>query len=128
MSLLRQDAFDKVGRVAVWFGFFTDELDLDAYLSDDFDHDFGFRHTGRETMGSEYAVTAQFVPMRELVAEFSGSRSYTEAVVAAAAAARAASASTMLVIFNVEFDPERVAINPLAPLTFLGNFDFEGYS
>jgi hypothetical protein len=124
---LHQDDITVKGRVAVWIGSFTDELQADDYLNLDrgFERDFGFRIADRR--GPEMAVTPQPVSIRELVEGFSCWRDYADAVVAAAETAGITSASTMLVFHWVEFDPQRVSVNPSAPLRFLGNFDFQGF-
>ena len=114
------------GRVAVWVGSFTDELQADAYVNIDcgFERDFGFRIADRR--GPELVVQPQPVSIRELVEGFSCWRDYADAVVAAAETAGITSASTMLVFYWIEFDPQRVSVNPSAPLRFLGNFFFQG--
>lgn len=115
------------GRVAVWVGSFTDELQADDYLNLDrgFERDFGFRIAHRR--GPEMAVTPQPVSIRELVEGFSCWRDYSDAVVAAAQAASITSASTMIVFHWVEFDLKRISVRQNAPLRFLGNFDFHGF-
>lgn len=125
---LHQDDITVQGRVAVWIGSLTDELAADEYLEIDggFERDFGFRIAERR--GPEVAVTPEAVPIRELVEGFSGWRDYADAVVAAADAAGISGASTMLVFHWVEFDPQRVSLNSYAPLRFLGNFSFGGFS
>ena len=127
LPLLHQDDISARGRVAVWVGSFTDELKADAYMNLDrgFERDFGFRIA--DGRGPEMAVVPQPVPIRELVEGFSRWRDYADAVVAAAEAAGITSASTMLVFHWVEFDLQRVSVNPNAPMRFLGNFDFQGF-
>jgi hypothetical protein len=124
---LHQDDFTVKGRVAVWIGSFTDEMQAVNYvdLRRGFAHDFGFHVAERR--GPEIAVTPQPVSIRELVEGFSCWRDYANAVVGAAEASGVTSASTMLVFFGVEFDPKRVSINPNAPVRFLGNFGFQGF-
>jgi len=124
---LHQDDITVKGRVAVWVGSFTDELQTDDYLNLDrgFERDFGFRIA--DDRGPEMTVTPQPVSIRELVEGFSCWHDYADAVVAAAESSGMISASTMLVFHWVEFDPKRVSVNPSAPLHFLGNFDFQGF-
>ena len=124
---LHQADFEAIGRVAVWTGSFTDELKADDYMNLDrgFERDFCFRIDDRN--GPEMAVKPQPVPIRELVEGFSCWNDYADAVVAAAEAAGIASASTMLVFHWMAFDPQRVSVNPNAPVRFLGNFEFEGF-
>jgi hypothetical protein len=124
---LHQDDMTMKGRVAVWVGAFTEELQADDYLNLNrgFERDFGFRIADRR--GPEIAVTPQPIPIRELVEGFSCWRDYADAVVGAAEAMGIPSASTMLVFHWVEFDPRRVTVNPDAPLRFIGNFDFQGF-
>lgn len=120
---LHQDDITVKGRVAVWIGSFTDELQADDYLNLDrgFERDFGFRVSDRR--GPEVTVKPEPVSIRELVEGFSFWQSYAEAVVAEAETAGIATASTMLVFQCVEFDPRRFSVNSSAPMRFLGNFD-----
>jgi len=124
---LHQDDFEALGRVAVWTGSFTEEVKADDYMNLDrgFERDFGFRISDRR--GPEMTVTPQPVSIGELVEGFSCWQDYADAVVAAAAAAGITSASTMLVFHWMAFNPQRVSVNPNAPMRFLGNFDFEGF-
>jgi hypothetical protein len=124
---LHQGDFDATDRVAVWTGSFTEELKADDYMNLDrgFERDFGFRID--DLNAPEMAVKSQPVPIRELVEGFSCWHDYADAVVAAAEVAGITSASTMLVFHWMAFSPQRVSVNPHAPVRFLGNFDFEGF-
>lgn len=125
--LIDQDDITVKGHIAVWVGGFTDELQADDYLNLDrgFERDFGFRIADRR--GPEMTVTAQPVPIRELVEGFSCWRDYADAVIAAAETMGITSASTMLVFQWMEFDPKRFSGSLDAPLRFIGNFDFQGF-
>ena len=69
--MLHQDDITAKGRVAVWIGSFTDELEADDYLTikRGFERDFGFIIA--EGRGPEILVVDEPVAVRKLVEGFS---------------------------------------------------------
>jgi hypothetical protein len=122
--LLDYATFRRGGRVSVWIGNFQTYEEVDEYmnLTDNFEKDFGFRLNERDMPESKVAESAESI--EELVSGFSWYESFAPSVVEAAAKMNIAKATTMIVFLNYAFDPSKVAVNPKAPLIFLGNFPF----
>jgi hypothetical protein len=111
--------------VSVWVGDFPSFEAMDEYLTlpgGGFETDFALSLDERDM--PEVTVEPVATPISELVAGFSGSSSFTGAVVSAAQHAGISSANTMMVFYFLDYDPARVTGRPTAPLRFLGVFDF----
>lgn len=126
-QLLHIDDLTDESCVAVWIGSFQNSKVADHYMTRDrgFERDFGLKLSERRC--PELTVRPQAAPISELVAGFSCSDDYADAVVQAAQSIGISEATSMLVFLWVRFAPERTTVNPNAPLRFLGNFSFEGF-
>ena len=123
-SMLSQRHFEIAGVVSVWVGNFKDDVQFDDYmnLSAQFAQDFGFAvDVGAR---SEGVVESIPMPIAELVRGFSSWESFAPAVVAAAKKIGLPHATTMLVLYCVQFEPAKVRVNSSAPLKFIGAFPF----
>jgi immunity protein 22 of polymorphic toxin system len=110
--------------VSVWIGNFASNAELDDYLnlSRNFEHDFGFELNERDM--PEVSVKPEPMPMRHLVSGFSWSDSYAQNVIALAQSQGIERATTMVVFFNFQYQPERAKPEKGAPLKFLGAVPF----
>ena len=123
--MLKHDEFRKGGRVSIWIGHFASDVELDDYLNIQraFEQDFGFEIN--ENDAPEFKVEEKVTPVLKLIEGFSWSDSYAEEVSQLANENGIEQATTVVVFINFEYKPERVELNPDAPLKFLGVTDFE---
>jgi hypothetical protein len=119
-TMLQHSDFRKSGKLSIWIGNFSSELELDEYinLSREFEQDFGFELNERDM--PETSVQPEQLPIRKLVDGFSRSHLYAQSVVGLAEEKRIDRATTMVIFFNFEYEPERTKPNDRAPLKFLG--------
>ena len=111
--------------VSVWVGDFPSFEAMDEYLTlpgGGFERDFALTLDDRDM--PEVTVKPAPTPIPRLVAGFSSSTSFADAVVSAAERAGISTANTMMVFYFIDYDPARVTMSPAAPVRFLGVFDF----
>jgi hypothetical protein len=122
--MMKQNDFRKAGMVSVWVGNFGSDMQLDDYLdlNRTFEEDFGFELNERDP--PETFVNNAPATIPELVNGFSRSDSYAQSVVELASIQAIERATTMIVFFNLEYEPERANPNKSAPLQFLGSVPF----
>jgi hypothetical protein len=118
------DDFRKGGRVSIWIGNFRSEEELDAYMNLDrqFEKDFDFNLN--ETDMPEVIVFDSPIPIAKLAEGFSWSDSYKDAAASVARERGITQATTMVMFLNFEFLPDKVRLNPTAPLQFLAAVSF----
>ena len=112
------------GKVSIWIGDFSSDVELDDYLnlSRGFERDFNFELNEHDT--PETSVEAEAAPISQLVDGFSWSESYAQSAVKNAEEKGIGAATTMVVLLNFEYDPSIAKPNPNAPLQFLGAISF----
>jgi hypothetical protein len=122
--MINQSAFEIGGMVSIWVGNLATDVQFDDYmnLSKKFEEDFGFKINDRAVR--EAVVESAHTSIEALVRGFSSWESFAPAVVQAARIAGVEQATTMIVFYCVEFAPEKVRVNPNAPLEFIGAFPF----
>jgi hypothetical protein len=122
--MIPYERFRTGGKVSVWIGNFSSDLELDDYLnlSRGFEKDFNFRLNERDM--PESSVESETMPIGRLVDGFSWSKSYAEKVVEAADRKGIKTATTIVVFLNFEYDPNIANPNPRAPLQFLAAVAF----
>lgn len=107
----------RVGKhISIWIGNISDELELDEYLSENFAQDFGFEIHPSD--GPECSAT-QKTDVRILIEGFSGWQTFIDPAVDLAKSAGVTSASTTIVFYNFEYDPDMIQ-NTNAPVQFIG--------
>ncbi|MFO0618449.1 MAG: hypothetical protein U0414_37995 [Polyangiaceae bacterium] len=119
-----QRDLSKAGVVSIWLGDgIRNESELDAYLSDRFASDFGFRihaPSGPEYAAGPWSGEKPIEPVASLLSGFSQSSQWRDAAVRLAEERGFREARAALVFHALEYDPRLVA-NPSAPLTFVGS-------
>jgi hypothetical protein len=120
----KQEEFAGDGVVSIWIGNFSTDAEFDNYmnLAKDFEKDYGFKIDNRSVR--EAAVASASKPIDELVVGFSNWESFGSKAAELAKKMGIQKATTMIVFYNVKFDPFQVHVNPAAPLKFLGVFPF----
>ena len=123
--MIKYDTFRKGGKVSVWIGNLSTDMELDDYMNieRDFETDFGFALDGHDM--PETKVEEKPVPISNLVDGFSWADSYAEAVSQLAKKQGIESASTMVVCINFEYKPEQARLTSRSRLIFLGVVNFE---
>ena len=97
------------GCISFWFGNFTSEAELDDYLSEKFENDFGFKIY--PPAGPEYNVSTDgSKPISELLEGFSRWKLFIDAAKMTAIAKNWKIATTAVVFCGFKYDPK--FINP----------------
>lgn len=110
--------------VAIWIGDHQDELDLDEYMMEQFEDDFGF--TVNERRMPEIDTHSEPIPIAELLKGFSMWESWYEAALSRCAEIGIEKSSSAVVFHFLRFSPELCKVQDNAGLRFIGNFDWEG--
>ena len=118
----RHEEMLKTGKVSIWIGNMTSEMDFLSYIDDgEFGHDFDFKVNpgfGRELKTESYATS-----LEQLVQGFSAWKSFGDACVQRGEEVGINSANCMVVLYTFEYVPSP-NVNRNAGVTFLGTFDF----
>ena len=119
--------FRKGGFVSLWLGNkLTGEEELDGYLAERFQSDFGFVIYPPD--GPEYDVSETPKCIDDLLDGFSRSTTFKEAAVEAANLMGWAEATTAVVFYNFKYDSDNDNATESSPLRFVGVFRFPGFS
>lgn len=116
------DDFRKIGVASFWVGNFGSEAELETYLKQGFEKDFGFKMSPREM--PETAVNEWPEQVDALVEPFSRSEWYADNLLKLATEKGVEEVTTIVAFLNLDYRPEAVKINPAAPLKFLGTVTF----
>ncbi len=122
MKRPHQDEMTEARVVAIWIGDQRDEIDLDAYLTDQFEIDFGF--TINERMMPEIDTRPEAVSPAHLLKGFSMWESWHASAVSKCAAIGITEAASAVVFHFLKFDPSRCKVADTDALCFIGNFDW----
>jgi hypothetical protein len=122
--MMKHDQFRKGGRVSVWIGNLTSDVELDDYMNIQrtFEKDFGFEINERDM--PETKVEEEPVPIAKLIEGFSWAEAYAESVNDLANEKGIEWATTMIIFINFEYNPESAKPNPNAQVKFLGVVSF----
>ena len=122
MTRIHQDDMTEARVVAIWIGDHRAELDLDEYMTDHFEDDFGF--TVNERRMPEIDTQPEAVPVTELLKGFSMWQSWYDSAVARCAELGLTQASSAVVFHFLRFAQERCQVAENPGLRFIGNFDW----
>jgi hypothetical protein len=108
------------GRISLWLGDFTDELEFDEYFENCFASDFGFEIYA--PAGPECSAQEE-TDVRSLLEGFSQWQQFIDEAVKKARAAGIESASTAIVFYDFEYDTSLIK-NEIAPVHFIGTIPY----
>jgi hypothetical protein len=120
----RQHEFAAEGKVSIWIGNLPSEAEFDRYmnLSKDFESDFGFKI---DNYGIREGIVEEGPkPVGELLEGFSNWMSFGPSIIEACKKLGIERATTMIIFYALDFTPAKTALNPAAPLKFVGSFPF----
>lgn len=103
-------------QVSIWIGDFSDEMDLDDYLSEGFAEDFGFEIYPPD---APEAGAESETDIRSLLRGFSSWERFVDAAEELAHRRNIETASCAVVFYNFAYDPELIRTSD-GPLRFLG--------
>ena len=110
----------------MWLGNFRSEDEIDGYLSEEFENDFGFKIYSLD--GPESDVSEEGPkPVQELLEGFSRWESFIEAATAEANVKGWNEATTAIVFYNFKYDPQFINPDSLGLLTFIGIVPYGGF-
>ena len=121
MARIHQDDMTEASVVAIWIGDQRNELDLDDYMMNRFEEDFGF--TLNERRMPEIDTQPEPVPLAELLKGFSMWESWFESAISRCAESGIEHAASAVVFHFLRYSPERCKIVKNPGLQFIGNFD-----
>jgi hypothetical protein len=120
MQKAKHEDFHISGYVSFWLGNFTSEEELDDYLSEEFENDFGFEIY--PPTGPEYDVSTDgSKPISELIEGFSRWQLFIDAAITTASARNWDMATTAVVFYGFKYAPKFINPNGSGKLTFIGN-------
>ena len=108
--------------LAVWMGSIADFGELDAYIWEHFQRDFGIE-LGERT-APEVDAQEQLTPVRELLERFSFSHQWIEDAVGLCQQAGWTNANCAIVLFNVRYKPNLSRSAAGCPIHFVGNVEW----
>ena len=112
----------KPGKVSVWMGNIYPETELLSYVDDGgFGLDFDFETNPR--MRRELTSEKEAVGVERLVRGFSSWQAFAYAFIESATSRGIVAAKALVVVYAFEYEPTPI-VNPNAPLSFVGVFDF----
>ena len=112
----------KRGKVSIWIGNIYPEHELLSYVDDgNFGLDFDFETHPR--MRRELTSEKEAVRVENLVHGFSSWKEFADAFIARAASRGISVAKSLVVLYAFEYESSP-NVNPEAPLSFVGVFDF----
>ena len=118
--------FSKGGFISLWLGDKpVSELELDDYMSNRFESDFGFAIHGPDA--PEYSAERSSRGVRELLADFSVSATFVDAAVEAANQMGWTSATTAVVFYNFKYDRKFDRSTEKSPIRFIGVLRYPGF-
>ena len=123
MIRVHQDDMTEESVVAIWIGDHRDELDLDEYMTDRFESEFGF--TVNERRMPEIDTRPEPVPVSELLKGFSMWENWYEAAISRCAESGIEHGASAVVFHFLRFSPERCSITESPSLRFIGNFSWQ---
>jgi hypothetical protein len=122
MARIHQDEMTEARVVAIWVGNHRDELDLDEYMMEQFEDDFGFSVNERRM--PEIDTQPEPVPVAELLKGFSMWDSWYRSAIARCAEIGIERCASAVVFHFLRYAPERCQVAENPGLRFIGNFDW----
>ena len=120
MQKAKHDDFRVSGYISFWLGNFISEKELDDYLSEEFENDFGFEIY--PPAGPEYDVSMDVSrPISELIEGFSRWKFFIDVAITTAMAKNCKFATTAVVFYAFKYDPKFINPNGSGKLTFIGD-------
>ena len=114
------------GFISLWLGNkAVSELELDDYLSNQFESDFGFSIYGPDA--PEYSAEEVSRGVRELLVGFSVYTTFLEAAVDAAHRTGWTDATTAVVFYNFAYDRKFDRSTDESPIRFIGVVRYPGF-
>jgi hypothetical protein len=122
MPLVHQDDMTEPKVVAIWIGDHRDELELDEYIMEKFESEFGFAMNERRM--PEIDTRPEPVPIADLFERFSMWESWRDSALLRCAELNIESASSAVVFHFLRFSPDRCQIADKPGMRFIGNADW----
>ena len=122
MTPVHQDDMTGSRVVAIWIGDHRDELDLDQYMMERFEVEYGF--TMNERRMPETDTRPEPVPVAELLKGFSMWESWYDSALFGCAKLEIDCGASAVVFHFLRFSPERCKVAEMTGLRFVGNFDW----
>lgn len=119
---MHQDEMTEARVVSIWIGDHRNELDLDEYMMERFESDFGF--TVNERQMPEIDTWSAPVPIAVLLKGFSMWENWYDSALAKCTELEIGSASSAVVFHFLRFTPELCKISEMTGLRFIGSFDW----
>jgi hypothetical protein len=112
----------KRGKVSIWIGNIYPEHELLSYVDDgNFGLDFDFETNPR--MRRELTSEKEAIGVEKLVHGFSSWKAFADTFIERATSSGIIAARSLVVLYAFEYEPSP-KLNPNAPLSFVGVFDF----
>lgn len=108
--------------LAVWMGSIANFDELDAYIWEHFQRDFGIEFG--ETTAPEAEAQEQLMPVRDLLERFSFSHQWIENAVDLCQRAGWTTANCAIVLFNVRYKPNISRAAAACPIQFVANVEW----
>jgi len=126
MSQAKHEDFRVGGFISLWLGNLNTEDEMDDYLGDGFENDFGFQIYTPD--GPEGDVNEEgLIPIHELLIGFSRGESFVELGTEAAKTKGWDEATSALVFYNFRYDPKFINPDFSGLFTFIGAFPYSGF-
>lgn len=122
MARIHQDDMTESRVVAIWIGDHRDELDLDEYMMNQFEDEFGF--TVNERRMPEIDSQPEPVPVADLLKGFSMWENWYESAIEKCSEIGIEHGASAVVFHFLRFSSERCQIADEPGLQFVGNFDW----
>lgn len=121
-NLMKVSQLTESNVLSVWLGRIADFDDVDAYIWEHFERDFGIEFEEKTVPEADAKVEA--TPVRDLLAGFSFSRQWIENAVALCEKSGWTSANCAIVLFNVRYQPGLSKAGTACPVHFVANVDW----
>lgn len=108
--------------ISIWLGSITDFGDLDTYIWDNFENDFGVEF--EERTAPEIDAQKLETPVKDLMDGFSFSNQWIELAVELCHKAGWKAANCAVVLFNVRYQPNLARAGDSCPIRFVGNVEW----
>lgn len=122
MHPVHQDDMTESRVVAIWIGDHRDEIELDEYIMEKFEGEFGFAMNERRM--PEIDTRPEPVPIADLLERFSMWESWRDSALLRCAELNIESASSAVVFHFLRFSPDRCQIADKPGMRFIGNADW----
>lgn len=108
--------------LSFWLGEITDFGDLDSYIWEQFEKDFGIEFS--ERTAPEADAHEKPIDVRALLDGFSFSSQWLEEAVRVCTSGGLVSANCAIILFNVRYEPTLVRDQASCPVRFAGNVEW----